>query len=108
MRDRLELFGPIRFLENHFCEKEDIIVKYKRLEDSIKAFEVLQVEFQVVYVPTKHNSDEANNFNINDQDSRDATITLNMLKIKNDPLENENKIWDNNDLSKLNMSDGYV
>jgi hypothetical protein len=61
-----------------------------------------------VYVPTKHNSDEANNFNINDQDSRDATITLNMLKIKNDPLENENKIWDNNDLSKLNMSDGYV
>jgi hypothetical protein len=59
-------------------------------------------------VPTKHNSDEANNFNINDQDSRDATITLNMLKIKNDPLENENKIWDNNDLSKLNMSDGYV
>jgi hypothetical protein len=22
MRDRLELFGPIRFLENHFCEKE--------------------------------------------------------------------------------------
>lgn len=61
-----------------------------------------------MYVPTKHNSDEANNFNINDQDSRDATITLNMLKIKNDPLENENKIWDNNDLSKLNMSDGYV
>jgi hypothetical protein len=28
MRERLELFGPIRFLENHFCEKEDIIVKY--------------------------------------------------------------------------------
>jgi hypothetical protein len=22
MRDRLELYGPIRFLENHFCEKE--------------------------------------------------------------------------------------
>lgn len=68
MRDRLELFGPIRFLENHYYEKEDIIVKYKRLEDSMKAYEVLSVEFEVVYVPTKHNSDEANNFNINDQD----------------------------------------
>ena len=22
MRERLELYGPIRFLENHFCEKE--------------------------------------------------------------------------------------
>lgn len=22
MRDRLELYGAIRFLENHFCEKE--------------------------------------------------------------------------------------
>jgi hypothetical protein len=22
MRGRLEKFGPIRFLENHFCEKE--------------------------------------------------------------------------------------
>ena len=22
MRDKLEAYGPIRFLENHFCEKE--------------------------------------------------------------------------------------
>lgn len=42
-----------------------------------------------MYVPTKHNSDEANNFNFNDQDSRDATITLNMLKIKNQSLDND-------------------
>lgn len=43
-----------------------------------------------MYVPTKHNSDEANNFNVND-----AAITLNMLKIKNETFA-ENKVWDNN------------
>lgn len=32
----------------------------------MKAHEALQVEFEVVYVPTKHNSDEANNFNLTD------------------------------------------
>lgn len=79
----------------------DIIVKYKQLDDSIKAYEYLQNEYNVNYVPTKHNSDEANNFNINDLDARDATITLNMLKIKNDPLELNNG-WDN-----LNMSDQF-
>lgn len=41
MRVRLEKFGPIRFLENHFCEKEDVIVKYKMLNNSIKAYEFL-------------------------------------------------------------------
>lgn len=55
----------------------------------MKAHEALQVEFEVVYVPTKHNSDLANNFNLTDQDSRDANITLNMLKIKNQPTDND-------------------
>ena len=43
-----------------------------------------------MYVPTKHNSDEVNTFcnyaltETYDHDARDATITLNMLKIKTD------------------------
>ncbi len=42
-------------------------------------------------MPTNHNSDEANNFHYmrtetNDHDARDATITLNMFKIKQDPI----------------------
>jgi hypothetical protein len=45
-------------------------------------------------VPTKHNSDEANNFHYMrtetyDHDARDATITLNMFKIKKDPILND-------------------
>ena len=45
-------------------------------------------------MPTKHNSDEANNFHYmrtetNDHDARDATITLNMFKIKKDPILND-------------------
>lgn len=40
-------------------------------------------------MPTKHNSDEANNFNYirtetYDHDARDATLTLNMFKISKD------------------------
>ena len=58
----------------------------------------MQNEFKVNYIPTKHNSDEANNFNINDLDARDATITLNMLKIKNEPIEYNNG-WENFNLS---------
>ena len=60
----------------------------------MKAYESLQLKYSVSYVPTKHNSDEANNFHYmrtetNDHDARDATITLNMFKIKKDPILND-------------------
>lgn len=71
-----------------------MIVKYRKFNDSIKAYESLQLKYSVSYVPTKHNSDEANNFHYmrtetNDHDARDATITLNMFKIKKDPILND-------------------
>jgi hypothetical protein len=62
MRSHLEEFGPIQFLENHFYEKDDVIVKYRKFADSVSAFESLSNKYRVTYVPTKHNSDEANNF----------------------------------------------
>jgi len=66
----------------------DVIVKYFKLEDSLKAFTSLIEKYNIVYVPTKIDSDRANNYQhmiteTNDHDARDATITLNMLKIKN-------------------------
>ena len=46
----------------------------------------------MIYVPTKHNSDEVNNFKClrtetYDHDARDATITLNMFKIKDTNID---------------------
>ena len=60
----------------------------------MSAFESLKQIYSVSYVPTKHNSDEANNFHYMrtetyDHDARDATITLNMFKIKKDPILND-------------------
>ena len=40
----------------------DVIVKYRKFTDSVRAFESLSCKYRVTYVPTKHNSDEANNF----------------------------------------------
>ena len=71
-----------------------MIVKYRKFHDSSKAYESLKAKYNVSYVPTKHNSDEANNFHYMrtetyDHDARDATITLNMFKIKKDPILND-------------------
>lgn len=52
----------------------------------------------MVYIPTKHNSDEANNFRYdksNDLYGRDTSITLNMLRItspKNNATSSNKKI----------------
>ena len=61
-------------------------MKYQKIDESIAAYEYLSKSFNVQYVPTKHNSDEANNFHCMrtetyDHDARDATLTLNMFKI---------------------------
>lgn len=88
MRERLELFGNVVFLENHFSEKEDIIVKFKKLEESIRAFETLKNEMEINFVPTKIDSDRMNQYKslISDSqdDAQEASMTLNILKIKND------------------------
>lgn len=62
----------------------DVIVKYFKIADAIEAFENLKDKYEIVYIPTKHNSDEANNFRYdksNDLYGRDTSITLNMLRI---------------------------
>lgn len=89
-RSRLEQFGDLQFLENHYIEKNDIIVKYSKLEDSKLAFDSLNTEFEIHYVPSKIDSDRNNNYQhvitseSKDHDAtRSATITLNMLKLKN-------------------------
>jgi hypothetical protein len=74
---------------NYYSAFSDLIVKYHKIEDSIKAFDNLNQRYGVQYVPTKHNSDEANNFHYvktetYDHDARDATLTLNMFKISKD------------------------
>jgi hypothetical protein len=73
-------------LENHFS---DIIVKFHRLDESIRAYEGLKSEFKIAYVPTKIDSDRANQYkhftseSQNDANQR-ASYTLNMLKIQNE------------------------
>jgi hypothetical protein len=52
-------------------------VKYYKLRNSIEAYESLKDKYDVIFVPTKHNSDEINDFY-----ARDTNITLNMFKIK--------------------------
>ena len=78
----------VKFL-THFYS--DVVVKYRKFNDSVSAYENLSNKYTVTYVPTKHNSDEAYNLHYmrtetNDHDARDATITLNMFKIKQDPI----------------------
>ncbi len=73
-----------------FLINRNIIVKYEKLDDSKRAYEYLRNNknaHNVEYIPTKHNSDELYNFQYlktetYDQDAKDATITLNMFKIK--------------------------
>lgn len=76
-REMLKQYGDINYLQNHPTEKNDIIVKYYRLNNAIEAHEALKDKYEVVFVPTKHNSDEINDFY-----ARDTNITLNMFKIK--------------------------
>lgn len=87
---RITISRKSKLQQNHFeflFYYRDLIVKYQKIEDSIAAHDELIKTYQVQYVPTKHNSDEANNFNYirtetYDRDARDATLTLNMFKIK--------------------------
>ena len=80
-------------MQNHPTEKNDIIVKYYRLGNSIEAYESLIDKYDVNFVPTKHNSDEINDFYANDANithRRNIKFsiflnfggTLNMFKIK--------------------------
>ena len=62
----------------------DVIVKYFKIADAVEAFENLKEKYEIIFIPTKHNSDEANNFRYdksNDLYGRDTSITLNMLRI---------------------------
>lgn len=59
-RERLEQFGALAYLENHFSESNDIIVKFKKLDASERAYEDLCKEMEVSYVPTKIDSDRVN------------------------------------------------
>lgn len=65
----------------------DLIVKYTHIESAELAFEALGKEYDVQFVPTKHDSGDANNFqqigSDKDLDERSANFTLNMLKLKN-------------------------
>lgn len=100
----------------HFCR--DLIVKYGRIEDAQRAFEDLTQspeKLQVVYVPTKHNSDEVYNFQhlrteSCDQAAKDACFTLNMFKIKTNIFEetlahgstSDFKCWDSPSRAVIN------
>lgn len=63
------------------------------------AFDCLQAEYNLVYVPTKHNSDENINFNhlrtSTESSDRDAALTLNMLKIKDYVQTEPATMWNN-------------
>jgi len=79
MRHQLEQFGCISYLENHVTETNDVIVKFAKRDSAISAFKHLSLTQQVVYVPTKLDSDR-NTF-INFAES-EATFALNILKLK--------------------------
>jgi hypothetical protein len=88
LRDKLEQYGTLVYLENHFSEANDVIAKYKKLEESVRAFEALGEEIEVSYVPTKIDSDRVNQYKsiITDSqdDAQEASLALNMLKLGND------------------------
>lgn len=68
-------------------------MKYYNKSNAIEAYESLKVDYQVVYVPTKHDSDEANNFRYdksNELYGGDTSITLNMLRISNNSISPKN------------------
>ena len=49
----------------NFIHFRNIIVKYEKINDSVKAYEFFKSEknqYNIEYVPTKHNSDELYNF----------------------------------------------
>jgi len=78
MRHQLEQFGCISYLENHVTETNDVIVKFAKRDSAISAFKHLSLTQQVVYVPTKLDSDR-NTFNFAESE---ATFALNILKLK--------------------------
>lgn len=65
----------------------DVIVKFTKIQHAKAAYEELKTSQKVLYVPTKHNSEDFSNFSYlrtetYDRDAKDATFTLNMFKIK--------------------------
>ncbi len=44
IRSDLSRYGKIVFLENHYFNKDVLIVKYERLDDAIRAYEELKGE----------------------------------------------------------------
>lgn len=67
----------------------DIIIKFEKVEDSQIAFTELAKFYWVSYVETQHASDEAKLFSaVRNDEQCAASLTLNMLKIKQDNQNN--------------------
>ncbi len=84
MRKKVSTFILFFLILSSILAYSDVIVKYYQIANAIEAYEKLKNDFEIVYIPTKHNSDEANNFRYdrsNDLYGRDTSITLNMLRI---------------------------
>jgi hypothetical protein len=88
----------------------DIIVKFTRLEDAKQAYESLKTHLAIDFVPTKHNSEDFGNFNYlrtetYDNDAREATITLNILKIKKPNFMAEKQVA--HDLGRIHLKNRH-
>ena len=64
-------------------------MKFQKLEESIRAFESLQSKYTIAFVPTKIDSDRANQYKhliteSQDDAQQEASYTLNLLKIQNE------------------------
>lgn len=64
-------------------------MKYEKVDDALNAFSELQKYYNVHFVETYHSSDENKLYLTNkNEEDRDASLTLNMLKIKQGSMKN--------------------
>eukprot|EP00347_Sterkiella_histriomuscorum_P003545 403363882 len=97
LKAELEKLGNIIFQDSHYLNKNDYIVKYEKLDEAERAYEILSLKYTIEYITTQHSSDEATyylsklrgNF---DQQEQDACLTLNMLKLKNNSYQQINDL----------------
>mmetsp|Transcript_30368 Transcript_30368/g.29738 ORF Transcript_30368/g.29738 Transcript_30368/m.29738 type:complete len:115 (-) Transcript_30368:310-654(-) len=78
----LDSFGKVIFCEPHYLNHIDLIVKFEKIEDSQSAFNFLSNYYWVTYIETQHGSDEQKFYTQRSKDHQDASLTLNMLKLK--------------------------
>lgn len=61
-------------------------MKFEKLEDAEKAFNILCIKYKIAYINTQHGSDEAlyyqNKLRGGNMQEEDNCLTLNMFKLK--------------------------